>query len=124
MTCCLRVVVLGLLAVALAGCQRPMFQGQTAGQNPWWGARGDSAALYQRLPNGQVQYSTPQQTEQIAQLSKQMTDMSQQLGRFDTDNQGLHGQVAALQQKLDSANNFKRDAVFGFGHAAAGSLAN
>jgi flagellar motor protein MotB len=75
-------------------------------QNPWMGGQAQNASLYQRLPNGQVQYATQQQGEQIAQLSKQMTEMSQQLSRFDTDNQGLHGQVASLQQKLDAANNF------------------
>ncbi len=83
-----------------------MFQGQTAAQNPLWSARGDSAGMFQRLPNGEVQYASQQQGEQITQLSKQLTDMSQQLGRFDTDNQGLHGQVASLQQKLEGANNY------------------
>lgn len=106
MTICVRLILIGLSAAALVGCQRPMFPTQSAGQNPWWGARGDSASLFQRLPNGQVQYAAQQQGEQIAQLSKQLTEMSQQMSRFDTDNQGLHGQVAALQQKLDSVNNY------------------
>jgi chemotaxis protein MotB len=35
-----------------------------------------------------------------------MAEMSQQLSRFDVDNQGLTGQVASLQQKLDAANNY------------------
>lgn len=100
MSCVFRLLAIGFLAAACAGCQRPMFPTQT-GQNPWWGARGD-AALFQQ-PNAQF---TGPQGEQLSQLSRQMAEMSQQLGRFDTDNQGLHGQVASLQQKLDSANNY------------------
>ncbi len=101
MTNVLRLVVIGLVTAAFAGCQRPMFPNQTGG-----GAATGSASLFQRLPNGQAQYATQQQSEQIGQLSKQLSDMSQQMGRFDTDNQGLHGQIASLQQKLDGANNF------------------
>lgn len=102
----LRIVALGLLVFGLAGCQRPMFSGQSGANNNWLGGPGDSATLFQRLPNGQSQYSTQQQIEQISQLSKQMSEMSQQLARFDTDNQGLHSQVASLQQRLDTANNY------------------
>ncbi len=106
MTNVLRLVVIGLVAAAIAGCQRPMFPTQTGGQNPMLGAGSGGASMFQRLPNGQAQYATQQQGEQIGQLSKQLSDMSQQMGRFDTDNQGLHGQIAALQQKLDGANNY------------------
>jgi flagellar motor protein MotB len=96
---------MAILAAGLGGCQRPMFP-TTSGQNPWWGAREGEASLYQRLPNGQVQYAVQEQSQQIDQLSKQMSDMNQQLSRFDTDNQGLHGQVAGLQQRLDTANTY------------------
>lgn len=95
-----------MILTMLVGCQRPMFPGPAEGQGSWWSARGAGAGSFQRLPNGQVQYDSPQQTEQMANLSRQMNDMSQQLSRFDADNQGLHGQVATLQQKLDAANNY------------------
>ena len=94
------VLVLLLLAAA-AGCQRPMFPGATANnQAPW---SNPSQWTQQMWGNGS---NAGQNPEQLAQLTKQLADVNAQLTRFDTDNQGLYTQVAALQQKLDTANTY------------------
>jgi flagellar motor protein MotB len=102
-----RILVISAIALAASGCQRPMFPGPTAQTAPaQWGTSGNLAPWFQRLPNGQVQYSNQQQGEQLAQLSQKLSEVNQQLARFDADNQGLHAQVAALQQKLDASQSF------------------
>lgn len=94
------VITLSTALLIVAGCQRPMFPGPTASnQNPW-----TSPNSLSQMWGGQP--AAGQTPEQIAQLSKQLQEVNAQLARFDTDNQGLHTQVAALQQKLDAANTY------------------
>ena len=103
-------------AMCLAGCQQPNAGGgrQAAfdlSQRPRvfdFGGSGNQFA--QNGPSGWGQnnfgngLSAP--NEQFANLSEQVRNLNSRLGRFDSDNQQLITELAAMKQKLQVANDY------------------
>jgi flagellar motor protein MotB len=57
-------------------------------------------------PNGYSPGYNPQQDQQYANLSQQVQDLNGRIGRFDSDNQQLVTELAAMKQKLQVANDY------------------
>ena len=98
-----------LLISILCGCQRSM-NGPRLGQR--WGADGTQNGLGPRFAwgrgpeNGVGPADYEAQAQRIAKLSSQIDDLSGQLGKFDTDNEGLHAENAELKRRLQVSNDF------------------
>lgn len=106
-------ILLGMLC--LTGCQQPNAQGARqslfnwgqpnynnpafagAGQNPF----ANPNAIPNTIPGG-----SPQQYQQYASLMEEVRSLNGRLGRFDSDNQQLVTELAAMKQKLQVANDY------------------
>ena len=106
-------ILLGMLC--LTGCQQPNAQGAShslfnwgqpnynnpafagAGQNPF----ANPNAIPNTIPGG-----SPQQYQQYASLMEEVRSLNGRLGRFDSDNQQLVTELAAMKQKLQVANDY------------------
>ena len=73
----------------------PAFAG--AGQNPF----ANPNAIPNTIPGG-----SPQQYQQYASLMEEVRSLNGRLGRFDSDNQQLVTELAAMKQKLQVANDY------------------
>ena len=118
-------IVCSIALVGLTGCQggfgpganRPSgsFTGSWDGgwNRNWNGPRGTpyrpSGGLFAGLTGGnqnpnQVRVNSAQERE-IARLNNQIRNMQNRIGGFDTDNNGLHSEIASLKQQLQRSNN-------------------
>ena len=122
-------IAAGLSVVTtLAGCQGGFGpNGNRAGGSPsgsfagswnggwnrnWNGPRGTpyrpSGGLFTGL-NGQNNANQlrvdSEREREIARLNSQIRDMQSRIGGFDTDNNGLHTEIASLKQQLQRTNN-------------------
>ncbi len=122
---CIFSVLLGTLC--LAGCQQPSAGGGRQAafdltQRPnlfnFGGNQPANGSQYaQNGPNGwgagggQTNFGNsgglnPQQNGQFANLSEQVSQLNGRLGRFNSDNQQLVTELAAMKQKLQVANDY------------------
>ena len=113
---CRLIPILLLVVVALTGCRQPAGS-QASSQPPFGAAYGNTqtAANTSTFPfglfgsgqqNNQIQSASPRQYQQFSELANQVNSLNQRLGTFDADNQQLQTEVAALQQKLQVANDY------------------
>lgn len=102
-------------AICMSGCQQPAASG---GRQPFAGFSqqprlfdfgrpayaqgGTNNGIVGQPPNN---FAGPQQ-QQFSNLSQQVQSLNSQLGRFDSDNQQLFTEMAALKQKLQVANDY------------------
>ena len=110
----------GCALMALTGCRQPVTQPNSAG-SPF--SSGGVASLFQRNPqlaansgvgaNPAFQGSSPIATgvgtnnsTELNQLANQYQNLNQRLSAYDTDNQLLNTELAALKQKLELANQY------------------
>ncbi len=70
------------------------------------GSAGSGGALGQIFSPDSSQFQLQQVASQASQMAGQVGNLNSRLSQFDSDNQNLHAQVAALQQRLQNANNY------------------
>ena len=109
-------ILLGMLC--LTGCQQPNAQGARQSLFNWGqpnynnpaaqfgnpafaGAGQNPFANPNAIPGG-----SPQQYQQYASLMEEVRSLNGRLGRFDSDNQQLVTELAAMKQKLQVANDY------------------
>lgn len=121
-------ILLGMLC--LTGCQQPNAQGARQSLFNWGQPNYNSAAQYRSNPAyagvGQnpnvnpytnpnpfanpnpnsIPGGSPQQYQQYASLMEEVRSLNGRLGRFDSDNQQLVTELAAMKQKLQVANDY------------------
>ena len=113
---CRFIPILLLVTVVLTGCRQPAGS-QASNQPPFGAAYGNTqtAANTSTFPfglfgsgqqNNSIQSISPRQYQQLSELANQVNSLNQRLGTFDADNQQLQTEVAALQQKLQVANDY------------------
>ncbi len=134
-------IIAGLVVAAgLSGCQGPQRSGGLFGQpsgsfagswdggwnRNWNGPRGTpyrpSGGLFSNLggrnnPN-QIRFDSERERE-IARLNSQIREMQNRIGGFDTDNNGLHSELASLKQQLQRSNEFNNQLKQQLGDMAA-----
>ena len=106
-------ILLGMLC--LTGCQQPNAQGarqslfnwgQPNYNNPAFAGAGQNPfANPNAIPNT-IHGGSPQQYQQYASLMEEVRSLNGRLGRFDSDNQQLVTELAAMKQKLQVANDY------------------
>jgi flagellar motor protein MotB len=120
---------LAVFTFAFAGCQQPIGGGNTAARPNIFGNPSNSFAgswnggwnrNWNTTPAGlngsggifSRQAATPnqlkaqgEQAQEVARLNQQLRELQGRVGNFDSDNNGLHSQIASLKQDLQRSNN-------------------
>lgn len=121
-------ILLGTLC--LTGCRQPNVQGvnrplfswgqpnynNSAGQyrnngtggqyNPAFAGQGQNPNFNPNFNPNLNQGGSPEQYQQFANLTEEVRSLNGRLGRFDSDNQQLVTELAAMKQKLQVANDY------------------
>ena len=95
-----QLLILSTIAIAMTGCQsnqpqQPLFGAAAPGYSQGYANNGSA------IPGRGF---TPDNSQ--FQQSNQNGSLNSQIRQFDSDNQNLHTQVAALQQRLQNANSY------------------